>query len=149
MLSIILLGIGGAVIAAVVGTLWYMPSTPMGKIHMQSLGFDKLSPEEQRAKIEESKPMMPKMYAMQMALSFLLSIEVATIVTLSMRGGLSFSTALIFVGANWLCFTVPVVGSAILWSNCDRSLAWKKFFSDSISYLVTVILVALLAFFFA
>jgi hypothetical protein len=35
-----------------------MPSTLMGKVHMQVLGFDKLSKEEQAKKIEEAKPHM-------------------------------------------------------------------------------------------
>lgn len=149
MISIILLALAGAIIASIVGTVWYMPSTPMGKIHMQTLGFDKLSPEEQQAKIEAAKPMMPRMYAVQMALSFILSFEVATIITLGLHNGLSLSTAILFVVANWFCFMIPVIGGSILWSNIDRSIALKKFFSDALSYLVTVVLVSLLAAFFA
>ena len=54
MLTILLLALAGAVIAAVVGTFWYSPGTPMGKIHMRYLGFDKLSDEEKKKKIEEA-----------------------------------------------------------------------------------------------
>jgi hypothetical protein len=41
MLTIILLAIGGAILSAVIGTFWYSNSTPMGKLHMKYLGFDK------------------------------------------------------------------------------------------------------------
>ncbi len=149
MTTIILLAIGGAVIAAIVGTFWYSNATPMGKIHMRYLGFDKLSPEEQQKKMEEGKSMMAKMYIGQLILSFLTAFAVVYITTLSLKNGLTLGMALGFVGLNWLCFVVPTIGSGILWSNCDRSIAWKKFFSDIASNLVTVVLVALLASFFA
>jgi len=54
-----------------------------------------------------------------------------------------------FVAFNWLAFMVPVIGQGILWSNCDPKLAWKKFFSDSLSNLVSVLLIALFASYFA
>lgn len=149
MITIILLSLVGAVIAAVVGTFWYSNATPMGKIHMRYLGFDKLSPEEQKAKMIEAKPQMPKMYTGQLALSLLTSFAVVFIVTMTMQNGLSFWYGLTFVAMNWLCFMVPIIGSGILWSNCDRSLAWKKFFSDIFANLVTVVIIALLASFFA
>ncbi len=148
MTTIILLSIAGAVIAAIVGTLWYSDSTPMGKLHMRSLGFDKLSEEEKKRKIEEAKPKMPKMYAAQLALSFLTAFSVVFIITMSVQNGLSAWMATGFVAMNWLTFIVPTIGSAILWSNCDRSFAWKKFFSDSLSSLVTVLLIALMTSFF-
>ena len=50
-MTIILFGILGAVISAIVGSIWYSMSTPMGRVHMASLGFDKLSKEEQNKKI--------------------------------------------------------------------------------------------------
>lgn len=149
MLTIILLSLVGAVIAAVVGTFWYSNATPMGKIHIQYLGFDKLSDEEKKVKIEEAKPMMPKMYGGQLVLSFLTAFATVFIVITSLQNGLTFPMALGFLGLNWLCFVVPTVGSAILWSNCDRSIAWKKFFSDVFSILVTILIVAVLANFFA
>ncbi len=149
MITILLLSLIGAVIAAAVGTFWYSNSTPMGKIHMQYLGFDKLSEEEQKRKMEEAKPMMPKMYGGQMVLSFLTAFAVVYIVTTGMRNGLSFGMTMGFIALNWLCFVVPTIGSGILWSNCDRSIAWKRFFSDIFSNLVTLLLVALVASFFA
>ncbi len=148
MTTIFLLALLGAVLAAVVGTFWYSMATPMGRLHMKYLGFDKLSPEEQKKKIAEAKPMMWKMYLAQIILSFLTSFAVVFIVTMSIQNGLSVWMALGFVSMNWLCFMVPVVGSALLWSNCDRSIVWKKFFSDIFANLVTIIVIALLAILF-
>lgn len=148
MITLIALSLAGTVLAAVIGTLWYMPGTPMGKIHMQYLGFNTLSPEEQKQKMEEAKPKMPMMYVAQMALSLLTSYAVVTIITMTVQNGVSLQMAFGFVLLNWFCFMVPVVGSSILWSNCDRTLAWKKFFSDILSHLVTVLAIALMTSFF-
>ncbi len=145
MLTIILLALVGTVIAAAVGTMWYSNSTPMGKIHMRYLGFDKLTKEEQMKKMEEGKSMMFKMYAAQMALSFLTALFTVFVVTESVQNGVPVSMAIGFPVLSWLCFVVPTVGTGILWSNCDRSIAWKKFFSDIFSNLVTILLIALLA----
>ena len=145
MLTILLLSLAGTVIAAILGTVWYSNKTPMGKIHMRYLGFDKLSPEEQKAKMAEAKPKMAKMYAAQMALSFLTAFSVVFVTTMSMKNGLPFSGALGFVMMNWLCFIVPIIGSGILWSNCDRGIAWKKFFSDIAENLVMVVVIAVMA----
>ncbi len=144
MTTILLLSLGGAVIAAVVGTFWYSDKTPMGKIHMKSLGFDKLSDEQRKAMIAEAKPKMPKMYAAQIGLSLLTAFAVVFIVTMTVQNGVPFKFTLGLVVMNWLCFVVPTIGSAILWGNVDRSIAWKKFFSDIFSILVTLIIVAFL-----
>lgn len=144
MLTIVLLTLAGAVLAAVVGTIWYMPSTPMGKLHMRYLGFDKLSPQEQQAKMKEAAPMMPKLYAAQFALSLLTSFATVFIVSMSVQNGLTFPMALGFVVFNWLCFMVPINGSTILWSNCERGIAFKKFFYDSAANLVIVLLISLM-----
>lgn len=148
MLTMILLVVGGAVLAAVVGTVWYSPATPMGRVHMAYLGFDKLSDEEKKAKMEAAKPMMPQMYGAQMLLSLLTSFFVVFVTTRTMMAGLPLSVALIQVAFAWLCLMVPVVGSSLLWGNCDRKIAWQKFFADIFCNLVTVVLIALLASFF-
>jgi hypothetical protein len=133
------------VISAVVGTFWYSNATPMGKAHMRYLGFDKLSPEQQQAKIALAKPNMWKLYVAQMVLSFLTAFAVAFITIMSMQNGLSLGMAMGFVMLNWLCFMVPIIGQGILWSNCDRKLAWQKFISDIFYNLVTVLLIAFVA----
>ncbi len=144
-MTLILLSLAGAVISAIIGTLWYSNGTPMGKIHMRSLGFDKLTPDEQKKKMEEAMPMMPKMYAAQMLLSFLTSFAVVYTVTMSVQNGTPVLTAMMFPIFNWLCYMVPVNGSGLLWGNCDREIVWKKFFSDILSNLVTVMAIAALA----
>lgn len=148
-MTIAILAIVGVFIAVAIGTVWYMPNTPMGKVHMQYLGFDKLTPEEQKQKMEEGKGMMPRIYGMQMVFSLLTSVAVVFIVTMSMRNGIPFAMALGFVIANWLAFMVPVVGANLLWGTCDPKLFWKKFVADAGANLVTVLLIALLAGFFA
>lgn len=148
MLTIFLVGIFGSIIAAVIGTFWYSNATPMGKIHLQYIGFDKLSKEEQKKKMEEGKSMMPKMYAGQMLLSLLTAFEVAAIVIQDGRSGVAFGMSLGFVIFNWLCFMVPIIGSGVLWGNCDPKIAWKKFFSDIFCNLATVLAVAVVAMWF-
>ena len=147
--TLLILSLVGAVLYAVVGTLWYSNVTPMGKIHMQYLGFDKLSEEEKKKKMEEAKPKMAKMYGAQMFLSLLTAFATVFIVTLSIQNNVPTWMAIGFVAFNWLAFMVPVIGQGILWSNCDPKLAWKKFFSDSLSNLVSVLLLALFASYFA
>ncbi len=112
---------------------------------MKSLGFDTLTPEERKQKMEEAKPMMPKMYAAQMALSFLTAFAVVFITTIIVQNGFPLKMALGFVVLNWFCFIVPTIGGALLWSNTDRTIVWKKFFSDIFSSLVTLVLICLLA----
>lgn len=145
MTSIILLSIAGAIIYAVIGTFWYSGATPMGRIHMKSLGLDKLTPEEQKQKMEEAKPYMWKMYAGQLVLSLLTSFAVVFIVTLSIQNGLTFGMALGFVMMNWLCFMVPTIGSGVIWGNVGSDIAWKKFFSDVFSNLITILVITFLA----
>ncbi|MEK7500135.1 MAG: DUF1761 family protein [Patescibacteria group bacterium] len=149
MLTILILSVIGAVLCAVVGTVWYSNATPMGKLHMQYLGFDKLSEQEKKKKIQEAMPTMPKIYAAQIGLSFLTSFATVFIVTLSIQNNVPAVMAIGFVAFNWLAFMVPIIGQGILWSNCDPKLAWKKFFSDSLSNLVSVLIFAFLASFFA
>lgn len=134
MLTIFLLGILGAVISAIVGTFWYSNKTPMGRIHMESIGFSKLSKEEQAMKMEEMKPKMWKYYLAQMFLSFLTSVFIAFIMLeqKSLGSGIIYAE----VAGIWLCFVVPLVGQPMIWGNIDPKLKWKKFFSDSFSNLV-------------
>ena len=149
MTAIILLSLAGAVISAVIGTFWYSDKTPMGRIHMRYLGMDKLTPEQKQAEIEKAKPTMPKVYGAQFILSALTSYAVAFIMIMSVRNGVSMWIALGFIAMNWLCFIVPTIGSSILWGNCDRAIAWKRFFSEASCNLVTLALIALLASLFA
>ncbi len=148
MLSLFLLTLFGALLSIGIASIWYSSSTPMGKIHMKYLGFDKLHHDEQKKIMEEMKPKMFKMYAAQTFLSLLTSFATVFIVGMSMGNGLPFFMAAMFVAMNWLCFMVPVIGSNIIWGNCDRKLAWKKFFSDTSVNLITIIIIAYITSFF-
>ncbi len=141
MLTIILLSFLGAVLAIIIGTVWYMPFTPMGRVHMQYLGFDKLSKEEQDKKIEEAKPHMRKSYLGQTLLSFLTSFFVVFMMTKSLENGESFKMVAVYLVMTWGCFMVPVIGSNLIWGNCDRAIVWKKFFYDIMSNLVTILVI--------
>jgi hypothetical protein len=83
------------------------------------------------------------MYAGQFVLSLLTSFFVVFVITMSVQNGVPASMAIMFPVMAWLCFVVPTVGSAILWSNCDRSIAWQKFFSDIFAILVTILVISL------
>jgi hypothetical protein len=115
---------------------------------MRYLGFSNLSLEEQKALIEKAKPKMPKIYAGQMLLSLLTSGFTVFVVTVSVQNGVPLSMAIAFPILAWLCFTVPAVGGGILWSNTEGELAWKRFLSETLCTLVTILLVALMVSFF-
>lgn len=145
MTTIILVGVLGAVIGAVVGTAWYSGSTPMGKWHMQYLGFDKLSEEERARLIAEAKPRMWKTYSAQTVLSFLTSSFIAFVTSYTVQNGGSSNAVYYYVLMIWAAFTVPMVGQNILWGKTEGALAWKRFFSDSFSNLLTLLIVAFVA----
>ena len=145
MATIILIGVLGAVVSAVVGTLWYSGRTPMGKWHMQYLGFDKLSDEEKAKMIAEAKPKMWKSYSAQMLLSFLTSFFIAFVTKYTVQNGGEANAVYYYVLTIWIAFTVPIIGQNILWGKTEGSLAWKRFFSDSFSNLVTFLIVAFVA----
>ncbi len=149
MTTTIVLSIIGAVISAVIGTFWYSNKTPMGRLHMKYLGFDKLSPEEQQAKINEAKPKMPKIYLAQMSLSFISAAWVVTVVSTSIKNGVPTIIAIGFVLASWLCFIVPTIGKGLLWGNCDPKIVWKKFFSDISYNLINLMIIAFVVSLFA
>lgn len=149
MLTLLFVSLLGAILSIALGTFWYSEVTPMGRLHMKYLGFDKLSAEEKKKLIEQAKPTMWKTYLAQTGLSLLTSFAVVFITIVSIRNGLPFTIALGFVVMNWLCFMVPVVGSATLWGNVDRKIALKKFLFDILSNLVTVLIIAIMASFFA
>ncbi len=147
-MTILLLSLAGVVISIVVGSIWYSPGTPMGKVHMRYLGFDKLSAEEQKQHIEEAKPKMPKIYAGQILFSLLTSTFTVFVITMSVQNGVPLAMAVMFPVLGWLCFTAPAVGGGILWGNTEGELAWKRFFSETLCTLVTILLIALLVSFF-
>lgn len=138
-MTILLLGLLGVVISIAIGIFWYSTKTPMGRLHQESLGFTKLSQDEQKAKMDVIKPKMWKYYLAQMLLSFLTSVFIAFI----MFEQRAFGSAVIYaeVATIWLCFIVPMVGQSLLWGDCDLKLRWKKFFSDIFASLVTYVVI--------
>lgn len=145
MLTIIFVGVLGAVISAVTGTLWYSNSTPMGRWHMRSLGVDALSEEERAKLIAEAKPKMWKTYSAQLLLSFLSSFFIAFVTSATVRNGGPANATFFYVAMIWAAFTVPMIGQNVLWGKCEGDLAWKKFLSDSSYNLITLLLIALAA----
>ncbi len=145
MTTIILIAIIGAIISAVTGTLWYGGWTPMGRWHMQYLGFDKLSEEEKQKMIAEAKPKMWKTYSAQMFLSFLTSAFIALVTGFSISNGAPVSSVFYYIPMIWLCFTVPMIGQNILWGTSEGTLAWKRFFSDSLYNLITFFIIGFVA----
>ena len=144
-MNIILVGVIGAIISAVVGTIWYGPKTPMGKWHMQYLGFDKLSEAEKAKLIAAAKPKMWKSYSAQMLLSLFTSLFIAAVTSYTVQNGGPASAVFYYVPMIWIAFTVPMIGQNILWGTSEGALAWKRFFSDGFSNLVTFFLVAFVA----
>ena len=145
MSMIFLIGILGAVLSAAIGTFWYSGATPMGRWHMQYLGFDKLSEEEKAKLIAEAKPKMWKTYSAQMILSFLTSFFIAFVTSYTVQNGGQATATFYYVGMIWAAFTVPMIGQNILWGKTEGSLAWKRFFSDSSYNLITLLLIAYVA----
>lgn len=145
MLTVLLVGLLGAIISAVTGTLWYSDKTPMGKWHMQYLGFDKLSDEERAKLIAKAKPKMWKSYSAQMFLSFLTSFFIAFVTYFTAISGGPKGAVYFYVPFIWLAFTVPQIGQNIIWGTSEGSLAWKRFASDSVYNLLTFLIIAFVA----
>lgn len=143
--TIFLVGILGAIVSAITGTLWYMDSTPMGKWHMEYLGFDKLSNEEKEKLIAKAKPDMWKSYSAQMLLSFFTSFFIGFVTSYTVQNGGPANAVYSYVPMIWLAFTVPMIGQNILWGKSEGSLAWKRFFSDSFYNLITFFIIAFVA----
>jgi hypothetical protein len=145
MTTVIIIGIIGAIISAVIGTIWYGGSTPMGKLHMRYLGFDKLSKEEKDALIAAAKPTMRKTYTAQIALSFMTSLFIGFVTWYTVLSGGPANAVYFYLIMTWFAFTVPMIGQNILWGNIEHSIAWKKFFSDAAYNLITFLIIAFVA----
>lgn len=135
----------GACMSALVGTVWYAPFTPMGRWHMAYLGFDKRTKSEKDKRIASAKPRMWKSYVGQIALSFLTSFLIIFVTSETVLYGGPANAVYLYVVLAWLSFTVPMIGQSLLWGTCSGSLAWKRFVSDSLSNLLSFLLIAFLA----
>lgn len=144
-MSIILITLLGGIISLIIGSIWYSDKTPMGRLHMQVLGFDKLTPDEQKKLIDEAKLHIWKSFLGQFILSSLTAFFIALVSVNGSTNGESFSMIAGYSILAWLCFMVPVIGSDIIWGNVDRKIALKKFFYSIGSYLITIIAILLIA----
>lgn len=143
--TIILIAVLGAIISAITGTLWYSGATPMGKWHMQYLGFDKLSAEEKAKLIAEAKPKMWKNYSLQLLLSLLTSLFIGFTASYTVQNGGAASAVYYYVLMAWGAFTLPIIGQGLLWGKVEKGLVWKKFFSDNLYNLITFLIIAWVA----
>lgn len=145
MMTVILVGILGAFISAITGSLWYSNKTPMGRWHMTYLGFYTLSAEEKEQGITEAKPKMIRMYAGQLFLSLLTSLFIAFVTYYTVQNGGQAGAVYSYVFMIWIAFTVPMIGQNMLWGTAKGTLAWKRFFSDSFYNLITFLIIAFAA----
>lgn len=145
MTIIMLIGVLGAIISAMTGTLWYSDKTPMGRWHMQYLGFDKLTPQERATLIATAKPRMWKNYSAQLFLSFLTSFFIGFVTSYTVQNGGPANAVYFYVAMTWAAFTVPMIGQNILWGTSEGALAWKRFASDSAYNLITFMIIAFVA----
>jgi hypothetical protein len=143
--TIILVAVLGAIISAITGTLWYSGSTPMGRWHMQYLGFDKLTNEEKAKLMAEAKPRMWKNYSAQLFLSFLTSLFIAFTTSYTVQNGGVATAVYYYVIMAWGAFTMPLIAQGLIWGKGEGSLAWKRFLSDSLYNLITFLIIAFAA----
>ena len=143
--TIILIAVLGAIISAITGTLWYSGSTPMGKWHMEYLGFNNLTDEEKKRLMAEAKPKMFKLYSAQMLLSLLTSLFIGFTASYTVQNGGAVSAVYYYVLMAWAAFTLPQIGQGLLWGKVEKGLAWKKFFSDNLYNLITFLIIAWVA----
>lgn len=145
MTTIILIGVIGAIISAITGTIWYSDKTPMGRWHMQYLGFDKLSEEEKQRLIAEAKPKMWKSYSAQLFLSLLTSLFIGFVTSYTVQNGAPAVSVFYYVVMIWFAFTLPIIGQGLIWGKTEGSLIWKKFISDNLYNLITFVIIAYVA----
>jgi hypothetical protein len=145
MFSILLIGILGAIIGILVGMFWYADSTPMGKWHMEALGFAALAPEERARLKAEAMRGMWKIWSAQTILSLITALFIGAVTFYTVQGGAPANSVFAYVVGIWLAFTVPMAGQQMLWGNAKGALAWKCFCSNALSNLITYVLVAVVA----
>lgn len=144
-MTIILITVLGAIASLIIGSVWYSDKTPMGRLHMRSMGFDKLSPDEQKAAMEKGKKMMGKLILGQFILSLFTSFFLAYITVVGITNGETIWMVFGYAAMAWFAFVIPVVGSNLLWGSVKGKTAWQKFFSDIANFLITFIIIVLIA----
>lgn len=138
----------GMIIAIIIGSFWHSPGTWSGRIHLQYLGFDKLSKSEMKNIIEVAKPEMWKTYLAQSILSIMTSLFIAFVMINTVQVGQSKYYVFAYMLMIWLGFIIPITGSNLLWGNCEKGLRVKKFFADISYQFVTLFIITLVFTFF-
>lgn len=123
----------GAVIAMVLGAIWYGPI--FGKTWLKIIGateMDKVKRQEMQSK---AKPL----YLIQFALA-LFQVFVLARFTLSLSNVSALETALWL----WAGFIIPTVAAGAMWNNDSRQVAWTRFLIQTGYQLVLFVLLGLI-----
>ena len=110
MVSLFFIALLGVVISMIVGMVWHMPNVPTGKLHMQYIGFTKLSAADQEKQMKAAQPHMRKSFLGQAVLSYLSSLFIVVVMHYTTDGGLSSAMVYGYVLMIWAAFVVPTFG---------------------------------------
>lgn len=116
-----------AIASMVIGSVWYGPL--FGKMFMQAMGLDKLSPEEQT----KMKNTMMRSYALQFLGSVVMFFVLAWYITTSIHAGIFGGVANAF--GLWLGFVVPLALGNAVWGG-KMKLFWLNIGNMLITLLV-------------
>lgn len=144
MASLFFIALLGVVISMVIGMVWHMPNIPTGKLHMDYIGFNKLSPSEQKKQMEAAQPHMWKSFLWQAILSYMSSLFIVFVMYYTTLGGVSSSMVYGYILMIWLGFIIPIIGWTIIWSSRNQkvNLLWIYFMSETIYYLISYLAIA-------
>jgi hypothetical protein len=110
MVSLFLIALLGVLISMIIGMIWHMPNVPTGKLHMEYIGFTKLSPAEQEKTMAAAKPHMRKSFLGQAILSYISSLFIVFVMYYTTQGGAPSSLVYGYVVMIWLGFVIPTFG---------------------------------------
>lgn len=105
----------GVLISMVIGMVWHMPNIPTGKLHMDFIGFSKLSKSEQEKIMNDMKPHMWKSFLGQAVLSFFSSLFIVFVLDQTVKNHMSPTMVYAYILMIWFGFIIPTIGSGIIW----------------------------------
>jgi hypothetical protein len=120
--------------AMVVGFIWFGPL--FGKMWMQIMGVDTMSPEQREA----MKKNMWGMYLIQ----FILSMITAGVLSVHIANWMNSPSALSVALCTWFGFILTTEASTALWSGKPSKTAWKMFLISASGQLVTFVVFAII-----
>ena len=123
----------GAIVAMVVGFVWYGPL--FGKKWAHIIGMT--MPEGKEAVRAAHKSMMPR-YALNFVTAFITYYALGFFA--AFVGRLSIIGALVYAIFLWAGFLMPLEASAALWSGKSTKLSWQMFFITAGYQLVAIVL---------